>query len=423
MKPYPKYKPSGVEWLGDIPSHWEIIKTKYLFRLVTDPAPTNNDYELLSLYTDIGVKPRKELEERGNKATTTDGYWIVKKGDIIVNKLLAWMGAIGISDYDGVTSPAYDVLRKVKPLNERYYDYLFRCGIYLPEFKRRSRGIMEMRLRLYFDQFGQIPLVLPPIWEQNAIVYFLEHKSEQIDCFIANREKLIELLKEQRTAIINNAVTKGIDPDVKLKPSGIEWLGDIPEHWEVRKLKYLVNLISEQTTQKEDNEIYVALENIESWSGKLTLNQENIVFESIVKRFQKDDVLFGKLRPYLAKAILSNQRGVCVSELLVLRSKKNLYPEFLLYKVLNRNFIDLVDNSTYGSKMPRANWNFIGNIKITIPNSIEEQRAIVSYIKTQTSKIDAAIIQSEKEIKLIKEYRQTLIADAVTGKIDVRDED
>lgn len=204
-------KPSGIEEVGDVPEHWDLIKTKYLFRLVTDPAPTNNDYELLSIYTNIGVRPRKELEEKGNKATTTDGYWIVKKGDFIVNKLLAWMGAIGLSSYDGVTSPAYDILRKTRPLNERFYDYLFRCGIYFLEFKRRSRGIMEVRLRLYFDQFGQIPLVLPSIEEQDKIVAYLGEKTSKIDAAIAKAQKEIELIKQYRQVLISQAVTGKID--------------------------------------------------------------------------------------------------------------------------------------------------------------------------------------------------------------------
>ena len=204
-------KPSGVEWIGEIPAHWEVINTKYLFRLVTEPAPQNNDYELLSIYTNIGVKPRKDLEERGNRATTTDGYWLVKKGDFIVNKLLAWMGAIGLSNYEGVTSPAYDILRKSRPLNERFYEYLFRCGLYFIEFKKRSRGIMEVRLRLYFDQFGQIPLVFPMIDEQDEIVNFLDHKTKRIDELIAAEQRKIELLKEYRQSLISEVVTGKID--------------------------------------------------------------------------------------------------------------------------------------------------------------------------------------------------------------------
>ena len=211
LDPNVEMKPSGMEWIGEIPTHWEIINTKYLFRLVTEPAPKNNDYELLSIYTDIGVRPRKELEARGNRATTTDGYWLVKKGDFIVNKLLAWMGAIGLSNYEGVTSPAYDILRKSRSLNERFYEYVFRCGLYFIEFKKRSRGILEVRLRLYFDQFGQIPLVFPPVDEQDEIVNFLDRKTKQIDDLIATEQRNIELLKEYRQSLISEAVTGRID--------------------------------------------------------------------------------------------------------------------------------------------------------------------------------------------------------------------
>lgn len=213
LNPNVKMKDSGIEWLGKIPNHWRLIKTKYLFTLTTEQAPPDNDYELLSIYTDIGVRPRKELEQRGNRASTTDGYWIVKKGDIIVNKLLAWMGAIGCSDYDGVTSPAYDILRKATDLNMNsiFYHYLFRCGLYLPEFKRRSRGIMEMRLRLYFDEFGQIPLVYPPFLEQNQIVEYLDNFRTETDATIDKAQKQIELLQECRTALISEAVTGKID--------------------------------------------------------------------------------------------------------------------------------------------------------------------------------------------------------------------
>ena len=211
LDPNVEMKPSGLEWIEEIPKQWEVINTKYLFRLITEPAPENNDYELLSIYTNIGVRPRKELEERGNRATTTDGYWLVKKGDFIVNKLLAWMGAIGLSNYEGVTSPAYDILRKSRHLNERFYEYLFRCGLYFTEFKKRSRGILEVRLRLYFDQFGQIPLVFPPVDEQDKIVNFLDQKTKQIDELISEEQRKIELLKEYRQSLISEAVTGKID--------------------------------------------------------------------------------------------------------------------------------------------------------------------------------------------------------------------
>ncbi|MFG1600914.1 restriction endonuclease subunit S [Klebsiella quasipneumoniae] len=202
---------SGVEWLGELPSHWQALPTKRLFRLVAEPAEINNDYELLSVYTAIGVAPRKDLEPKGNKASTTDGYWKVRQGDIIVNKLLAWMGAVGFSNYDGVTSPAYDILRKVKDINPKFYHYLFRLELTQREFKRWSRGIMEMRLRLYFEELGRIIMPVPPRQEQDVIVEEIEkieHQYSQLENIASHQ---IDLLQERRTALISAAVTGKID--------------------------------------------------------------------------------------------------------------------------------------------------------------------------------------------------------------------
>ncbi len=206
-----RMKDSGVEWIEGIPAHWEVIKTKYLFRLSAEKVSAGSEAELLSLYTEIGVRPRKDLEPKGNKATTSEGYWVVRRGDIIVNKLLAWMGAIGYSNYDGITSPAYDILRKTKPLNSKYYHFLFRCGLYKPEFRRRSRGIMDMRLRLYFDEFGQIASLSPPISEQHEITAHLDNLDSRFDSLIENIQTAIGKLQEYRTALISAAVTGKID--------------------------------------------------------------------------------------------------------------------------------------------------------------------------------------------------------------------
>lgn len=211
LNPNMPMKDSGVKWLGELPSHWQALPTKRLFRLVAEPAEINNDYELLSVYTAIGVAPRKDLEPKGNKASTTDGYWKVRQGDIIVNKLLAWMGAVGFSNYDGVTSPAYDILRKVKDINPKFYHYLFRLELTQREFKRWSRGIMEMRLRLYFEELGRIIMPVPPRQEQDVIVEEIEkieHQYSQLENIASHQ---IDLLQERRTALISAAVTGKID--------------------------------------------------------------------------------------------------------------------------------------------------------------------------------------------------------------------
>ena len=211
LDPNVRFKPSGVEWLGDVPAHWEVCRTKHLFRLRTEKSGIAHGRELLSIYTHIGVRPRKDLEEKGNKASTTDDYWIVKKGDIIANKLLAWMGAIGVSRYEGVTSPAYDILMPVIDLSSDYYHHLFRTKLYLQQFKQRYRGIMDMRLRLYFDQFGQIPIPVPPADEQQEIVDYYKDVTSKTDDCINQARRQIELLWEYRTRLIADVVTGQLD--------------------------------------------------------------------------------------------------------------------------------------------------------------------------------------------------------------------
>jgi type I restriction enzyme, S subunit len=207
LDPAAPMRDSGVPWLGELPAHWEVKRMKYLFRLIAEPAPEDNSYELLSLYTDLGVKPRRELEERGNKASTTDNYWMVRRGDLVVNKLLAWMGAFGVSEFDGVTSPAYDILRAVPDVEPFYYHHLFRCGICQPEVKRRSYGIMDMRLRLYFDRLGDMTVPVPSKQEQAAIIAHLVRETAKLDNVRHATERTMELLKERRAALIAAAVT------------------------------------------------------------------------------------------------------------------------------------------------------------------------------------------------------------------------
>ena len=417
MRRYPEYKESGLERIGEIPAHWEMINTKYLFRLVTEPAPKNNDYELLSIYTNIGVKPRRELEERGNRATTTDGYWLVKKGDFIVNKLLAWMGAIGLSNYEGVTSPAYDILRKIRPLNERFYEYLFRCGLYFIEFKKRSRGIMEVRLRLYFDQFGQIPLVFPTVHEQTQIANFLDRKTGQIDELLRIKERKIELLQEQRTVLINQVVTKGLDPNVEMKPSGVEWIGEIPAHWEIRKIKHIATFVSQKSTPETDA-IKISPENVESETGKVL--DFYSPYNSVGVKFQAGDVLFNKLRVYLSKVVFTEYSGYSLGEMIVIRPSLQDTGKHLFYLMLSCRFIEYCDSISYGVKMPRTAIDDILNAQIPL-TSYQEQIQIANFLDRKTEQIDELISSEQQSIELLKEYRQSLISEVVTGKIDVRD--
>lgn len=425
--PYPDYKRTDLKWFEYLPESWGILRAKQMFRLVVEKAPKNNQMELLSVYTHIGVRPRKSLEQRGNKASTTDGYWVVKEGDMICNKLLAWMGAIGASHYQGVTSPAYDILRPVKPCNTDYYHFLFRTKRYLQQFKIRSRGIMDMRLRLYFDQFGQIPIPVPPRPEQDQIVAYLRVQDAHIARFIKAKRDLIKLLTEQKLRIIDHAVTRGLDSSVALKPSGIEWLGEMPEHWKALKLKFATKQIVGGSTPKSDEASY--------WDG-------GIVWVT-PRDISKTDSLHTSLRTISAAGLQSCASTLVPPGSIVITSRapvgnvaiarvelctnqgcKAVVPapdiaisDFLFLLLLRmKERLQVLANGTTFAEI--GTWA-LANEFIPVP-PVHEQQAICRWITEECQPLDDAIARTEDEIKLIREYRDRLIADVVTGQVDVR---
>ncbi len=247
----------------------------------------------------------------------------------------------------------------------------------------------------------------------------MDKRTAEIDALIEKDKNLIALLEEKRTTLINHAVTKGLDPNVKLKNSGIPWIGKIPEGWEVIKLKFIADERKEKKRDGKEKPL-LGLENIESSTTKIIEynSTENIEGESL--KFEKNDVLFGKLRPYLAKVTIVDRDGYCTSELIVYKSSKKILPKFLMYKLVSKKYIDYINSLTYGVKMPRVDLNTLSNIKQSIP-PFEEQRKIVKHLDQATSKMDKTIEKIEKKIVLLEEYKKSLINHIVTGKIDVRE--
>ena len=426
--PYPDYRRTDLKWFEHLPDSWAILRTKQMFRLVIEKAPVNNQMELLSVYTHIGVRPRKSLEQRGNKASTTDGYWVVKEGDIICNKLLAWMGAIGASHYQGVTSPAYDILRPIKSCNTDYYHFLFRTKKYLQQFKIRSRGIMDMRLRLYFDQFGQIPIPVPPRREQDQIVAYLRAQDAHIARFIKTKRDLIKLLTEQKLRIIDHAVARGLDASVALKQSGIEWLGEVPEHWEVKPLKRWVRLNARTLGQKTNPDFefrYVDIGSVQT--GRLVKELERIRFEAAPSRarrvLRRGDTIISTVRTYLKAIWYVGEDAddlIASTGFAVLTPGKNVETEYLGYVIQSSAFVNRVAANSIGIAYPAIAETVLGRFPVALPPTVDEQQAIVAHIKTESAPLDDAIARTEEEIKLIREYRDRLIADVVTGQVDVR---
>jgi len=432
LNKYDNYKDSKVEWLGEIPEEWEITRVKNVFKLIIKPAPKNNDLELLSVYTDIGVKPRRELEERGNKASTTDGYWMVKKGDIIVNKLLAWMGAIGVSKYDGVTSPAYDILRAKVKIESDFYHYLFRNKGCLSELKKHSRGIMDMRLRLYFDKFGDVVIPFPKYEIQQRIVKFLDEKCGKIDQAIAQKQKLIEILKERKQILIQNAVTKGLDPNVKMKDSGVEWIGEIPVDWEVKKLKYFINVQGGFAFDSSDfvEEGVQIIKIANTYMNQLCLDrQPTFVHESYLDSHKQwivknGDILMsltgtlGKKDYGFAILIEGDNKYLLNQRVAKITIKNELQTKYLLTLLRSDCYLNQLYSLPAGTKQANLSNDNVTNVRVPIP-SLKEREQIFIYIETQSTKIDKAITLQQQQIEKLKEYKASLINSAVMGKIKV----
>jgi len=423
LKSYSKYKESGVPWLGEVPAHWDVLPNRTLFVEVKERG--HIDEQLLSVTISQGVIRQSDLLTNSSKKDSSNEdktkYKIVNPGDIAYNKMRAWQGAVGVSQYRGIVSPAYIVVRPRDKQNAMYFHYLLRTPVFAKESERWSYGITSDQWSLRSEHFKMIYCSVPSESEQSIIVEFLDNIDFRIRRYIRAKQKVIKLLNEQKQAIINKAVARGIDPNVRLKPSGVDWLGDIPEHWNLRRLKFLVDNVNKQTSSKMDEEIYIALDQIESWTGKISFPEAEVIFESQVKRFRAGDILFCKLIPYLAKVTRSKQNGVCVGELLVLRSQRaDLLPEFIEQKLRSVQIINIVNSSTFGAKMPRADWSFIGNLLIAYPDSTQEQKTILDFIDKNTQRLSLAIEQIQEEINLFIEYRTRIISDVVTGKVDVR---
>jgi type I restriction enzyme S subunit len=433
-KQYVNYKDCDLIWLNKIPEQWKILSFRNILVERNEKNSPIRSKERLSLSINKGVTLYAD------KTTNLDrfkddftNYKLAHEGDLVLNSMNMIVGAVGVSNYFGCVSPIYYTFTS-NPNNcnsTKYYEYLFRSKIVQGVLFSLGRGLIAkdrgdgkyntLRLKVSRSDLRSLKLPNPNYSEQTQIVSFLNFKLAKIDRFIRKKKQLIKLLNEQKAVIINQAVTKGLNPNAKMKPSGIEWLGNVPEHWEVRKLKYSVKLNQHRTFDNSESEnTKIALENIESKTGRI-LELSSNVFEGVGTIFKKGDVLFGKLRPYLAKAATPSFEGSCVNELLVLTPHKDIWhSEFLKYRILATDFISLVDNSTYGAKMPRASWNFIGSLKVSCP-SIKEQLAIVSGIEEEHRNLNKLIYTIEKEIALVEEYKTSLIAEAVTGKIDVRD--
>ncbi|MFK7050838.1 EcoKI restriction-modification system protein HsdS [Flavobacterium columnare] len=342
----------------------------------------------------------------------------VKHKDVIISTVRTYLRAIASIDFEMenlIVSTGFAVIRpKRNVFDPNFCKYSLIESNFIDEVQKRSVGVSYPAINA--SDLGDIYLPIPSLEQQNKIVHYLDREIAKIDALIEKKTKLIALLEEKKKAVINQAVTKGLDTTVAMKDSGIEWLGEIPEHWEVVKLKYLVNKIDE--LNYADVEYKIAVENIVGFSGKLT-NLESFNYEGITTKFKKNDIIFNKLRPYLGKVYLAKEEGGVYGELLVLRPNEKLVSKFLFYVMISTNFINLVNSSTTGAKMPRASWeDFIKHIDIPLI-SIDEQQNITDFLEIMLTKNEKLSNRLLSSIELLKEKRTTIISAAINGEINL----
>ena len=429
---YAEYKNSGVDWLDNIPSHWEIVPVGRLFiRLKRTGFP---DQELLSVYRDYGVIPKSSRDDNNNKPSDDLGqYQLVNPNDLVMNKMKAWQGSIAISEYEGIVSPAYFVYQPLRSLFKRalpkYVHYLLRNPRYIAQYLRQSKGIRVNQWDLDPEEFQRIELVLPPKSEQNQIFKFLDYETAKIDSLIVKQEKLIELLKEKRQAVISHAVTKGLNPDVAMKDSGVEWLGEVPEHWGATKIKYVAELTPKKSElSNSDSRLctFIPMEKLKL--GSLVKDEEKQISEVIggYTYFKDGDLLLAKVTPcfenknMVVANDLKNGIGFGSSEIYVLRTNSKVNTQFLYYRLQEDQFIELATGAMTGAGgLKRVPSEFLNNFEFALP-PLSEQITIKEYLDQYLIKNECLMNKAQSAIQLMKERRTALISAAVTGKIDVR---
>lgn len=428
LKPYPAYKPAAVPWLQQVPEHWEFKRAKSVFFGVDVKSKTGKE-ELLTVSSANGIVKRRESNVNMFKAKTYVGHKLCWPEDLVVNSLWAWGRGLGFSREHGIISTAYGVYRLREPQKHlwQYLDYTLRSSTYQWELQVRSKGVWKSRLQLTDASFFDMPILMPPKEDAELIVRYLHALDAKVKRYIRTKRTLIARLQEQKQAIIQRAVTRGLDPNVKLKPSGVEWLGEVPEHWEVKKLKRLGQVRIGLTYSPGD---------LTGEQGTLVLRASNIRHGRIVPA---DNVYVSKKIPELLKVVegdllicvrsgsrsLVGKSGMITKEyegvsygafMSLLRSKDNDY----IFWVLNSNMLPSVMAQFETSTINQLTQSDLRNLSIPMPPDVE-RALILNHLTSATAEVDAGIDIVHREISTLLEYHTRLIADVVTGAVDVRE--
>ena len=436
--PYPKMKDSGVPWLGEVPEHWDVLPNRVLFGEVKERD--HPEEPMLSVTITKGVIRQRALLANSSKKDSSNqdksAYKLVRLGDIAYNKMRAWQGAIGVSDYQGIVSPAYVVERPRKGTSSRYLHYLLRTPAFAKEAERWSYGITSDMWSLRPEHFKMIYGCLPPLHEQAAIVRFLDHADRRIRRYIRAKQKLIKLLEEQKQAFIHQAVTGQINvrtgkPYQAYKSSGVEWFPEVPDHWNVLPMRRVIYSAVDgphfSPTYLDTGIPFLSARNVKSdaWSledAKYISEEDYDEFNRRVKPV-RGDVLYTKGGTTgVARVVdLTFPFQVWV-HIAVLKVNKNaIDPGFLAAALNSTRCYEQSQLFTRGATNQDLGLGRMKGIELPVPPALAEQQTIVGYLRTGLGQVLEAISATHREIGLLREYRTRLIADVVTGKLDVRE--
>ncbi|MEI2657804.1 MAG: restriction endonuclease subunit S [Nitrosomonas sp.] len=407
---YESYKDSGVEWLGEVPEHWVCKPFWTLYRRTKRTGYVNE--QLLSVYRDYGVIPKASRDDNNNKPSDDlNPYQLVKVGDLAINKMKAWQGSVAISEYQGIVSPAYFVYESTNDEISRFLHYLMRSSRYITGYLTLSKGIRVNQWDLEPQYHSRMSVVLPPKDEQQIIATFLDRETAKIDALIAEQQRLIELLKEKRQSVISHAVTKGLNPNVPMKDSGIEWLGEVPKHWGVVPLRWFASCASgngisiEQVETEADTKQLVPV-----IGGNGVMGYTNLV------NVKHSILAVGRVGALCGNVHIVNPPAWVTDNALILDAAPNAFDLTYLASVLrSRNLNDIASKTA----QPLITGTQVRDQRVPQP-PLEEQSAIVNFLDRETAKLDTLTTEAKTAITLLQERRTALISAAVTGKIDVR---
>lgn len=410
-------KDSGFEWIEKIPVNWEVDKLK--FHLKRNEPRNPGDTIVLSLYRELGVIPKDSRDDNHNVTSEdTSKYKYVQPGDFVINKMKAWQGSVAVSEYEGIVSPAYFIYKFTDDaFYRRYFHYLLR-SCYKDEFMRLSGGIRVGQWDLPSVALDNTAVIIPPMKEQKSIAAFLDAKCSEIDALTADIQTQIDTLEQYKRSVITEAVTKGLNPDVEMKDSGIEWIGKIPVTWDVIRGKYLLKYL--QKPVREDDGVITCFRD-----GEVTLrsNRREDGFTMSDKEIGYQGIDVGDLVVHgmdgFAGAIgISDSRGKASPVLNVMDTKQN--KRYIMYYLRSMAYSDVFVALATGIRVRSCDlrWNKLADLPYPVPN-VEEQTAIVEYIDETLEKTDAVISEKKAQLETLDEYKKSLIYEYVTGKKEV----